>query len=75
MCTDQKKLVLVKAIVAMAQGLGLNTVAEGVETTQTAELLSQIHCKTAQGFYWSRPCDADGLITQLLSGNIKIEQV
>nr|WP_319485483.1 EAL domain-containing protein [uncultured Cohaesibacter sp.] len=67
MCTDQKKLVLVKAIVAMAKGLELNLVAEGVEKQQTADLLSELHCETAQGYFWSKPCSANELIQQISS--------
>ena len=65
MCSNQKRLVLVKAMMAIAHGLGLTTVAEGVETQQVATLLEHLHCDLAQGFLWHRPCPADELLATL----------
>lgn len=47
--------VLVKTIVSMAQNLNMKVVAEGVEETKQAELLSSYGVKLAQGFLYSRP--------------------
>jgi diguanylate cyclase (GGDEF)-like protein len=52
---------LVAAIVAMADALGMTTVAEGVETIEQAEQLVSMGCRTAQGFYYSRPVPADAV--------------
>ena len=46
---------LVATMVAMAQGLGLKSVAEGVETEQQAQLLKEMGCTYAQGYLFSRP--------------------
>jgi len=46
---------LVSAMVAMAQGLGLKSVAEGVETEQQAQMLRDMGCSYAQGYLFSRP--------------------
>jgi diguanylate cyclase (GGDEF)-like protein/PAS domain S-box-containing protein len=46
---------LVKTIIAMARALGLTTIAEGVETPEQAELLLDLGCDRAQGYYYSRP--------------------
>jgi PAS domain S-box-containing protein len=46
---------VVKAIVALARGLGQQTVAEGVEDAQTLELLRDYGVDFAQGFYIGRP--------------------
>jgi EAL domain-containing protein (putative c-di-GMP-specific phosphodiesterase class I) len=46
---------LVSAMVAMAQGLGLKSVAEGVETEQQVQLLKDMGCSYAQGYLFSRP--------------------
>lgn len=50
---------LVGAIVAMAQALGLSTVAEGVETLEQQRRLVELGCHNAQGFLFSRPVPAD----------------
>jgi diguanylate cyclase (GGDEF)-like protein/PAS domain S-box-containing protein len=51
-------ITLVKTILAMAEGLGLKTVAEGVETVEQAEFLHLQGCDYAQGYYFSRPLNA-----------------
>jgi EAL domain-containing protein (putative c-di-GMP-specific phosphodiesterase class I) len=47
--------------VALAQALGLGTIAEGVETEAQRAFLAEIGCDTYQGFLFSRPVDADEL--------------
>jgi len=46
---------LVEAVVAMGRSLGLDVVAEGVETAHQAELLREMDCRYAQGYHFSRP--------------------
>jgi diguanylate cyclase (GGDEF)-like protein len=50
---------LVRAILAMAESLHLETVAEGVEELEQRETLLVLGCRTAQGFYFARPLPAD----------------
>jgi len=45
-------------IIAMARSLGLNVVAEGVETQAQMEFLREHHCDEIQGFWLSSPLDA-----------------
>jgi diguanylate cyclase (GGDEF)-like protein len=52
---DQASRTLVKAIIDLAAGLGLGTIAEGVETLEQVELLRELGCERAQGFYFARP--------------------
>jgi diguanylate cyclase (GGDEF)-like protein/PAS domain S-box-containing protein len=56
---------MVSAIVALARNLGMDVVAEGVETIEQLSQLEALGCEYVQGFYFSRPVDvaaADGLI-------------
>lgn len=53
--TDQRAEIILKSVVGMAQDLQLGVVMEGVETTEQAELLKQIGCKTAQGYLYYKP--------------------
>jgi diguanylate cyclase (GGDEF)-like protein len=46
---------IVSAILALAQALNLNTVAEGVETQQQNEFLQNTSCNAVQGYYFSKP--------------------
>ena len=52
---DSSDQSLVKAIIAMSQGLGLEVVAEGVETAEHAAMLSKFGCEKAQGWHFGRP--------------------
>ncbi len=56
---DRSSTLMVRAIVDMALGLGFDVVAEGVEDEAQADFLRQLGCPYAQGFYFSRPVEAD----------------
>jgi EAL domain-containing protein (putative c-di-GMP-specific phosphodiesterase class I) len=49
---------IVAAIFALGRDLGLETVAEGVETEEEAGILSEMHCDIAQGWYFGKPATA-----------------
>ncbi|KAA3630439.1 MAG: EAL domain-containing protein, partial [Proteobacteria bacterium] len=50
---------IVRAIVAMAKGLGLNIIAEGVESRAQADYLLSQDCDIMQGYYFGAPMAAD----------------
>jgi len=56
---DQADKALVDASIAMARALGLSVVAEGVETAEQLQLLSDMSCDAAQGFYTGKPVTAE----------------
>ncbi len=58
---------IVRAIITMARTLGLETVAEGVETSEQHAFLASNGCDVMQGYYFSRPQPADAIT--LLLGN------
>jgi diguanylate cyclase (GGDEF)-like protein len=51
-------LVIVRSIIDLARTLGLRSVAEGVEDAETAQLLREMGCDAAQGWYLGRPMDS-----------------
>lgn len=59
MLEDQDDLVIVRSIIDLAHNLGLQVVAEGVETAETNARLHAMGCDIAQGYYFSRPLPAD----------------
>jgi diguanylate cyclase (GGDEF)-like protein/PAS domain S-box-containing protein len=59
---SEKNLVLVEAIVAMAHGVGLDVVAEGVETQDMSAWLTGIGCDMGQGYLWSGAIAAPALL-------------
>jgi EAL domain-containing protein (putative c-di-GMP-specific phosphodiesterase class I) len=66
MATDESKAAIVRSIVKLGHDLGLEVVAEGVETEVAWDSLERLGCDTIQGYYVSRPLDAESL-TELLS--------
>jgi diguanylate cyclase (GGDEF)-like protein len=59
--------VITRAIVELAGTLGLLTVAEGIETTEQQEHVAALGCDLAQGYLFSRPVDAD-MVMSLVRG-------
>ncbi|AEV85712.1 Protein gmr [Actinoplanes sp. SE50] len=53
--TDTRRTALVRAVVDLARGLELTTVAEGVETAFQAGLLVGLGCERGQGYHFARP--------------------
>ena len=60
-----KDAAIIRALVALADGLDLSIVAEGVETEPVSEVLQQLGCWTMQGYLFSRPVAAHELTTLL----------
>ena len=52
---DRQNWLIVKSVVQLARSLGLEIIAEGVETLESMRLLRDIGCHIAQGYYFSRP--------------------
>jgi len=50
---------LVEAIIAMAHGLDLKTIAEGVETAEQGKLLAELNCDMVQGFFYCKAVSAN----------------
>jgi len=56
--TDRTSEHIVKAIIAMCDGLDLQVVAEGIEEQADAEKLRALGCGMGQGYYYGRPADS-----------------
>jgi len=56
---DENSRSIVSAIIGMGQGLGLEVIAEGVETLEQVEFLSAHGCNLMQGYHFSRPLKPD----------------
>jgi diguanylate cyclase (GGDEF)-like protein/PAS domain S-box-containing protein len=67
---DRNNMVITDTIIAMARALNLDVVAEGVETEEQAAFLREHGCRSAQGFYFSRPLATDALVN-LMCGNVQ----
>ncbi len=58
MMDDRHSAALIQAILAMARGMDMEIVAEGIETEEQAKLLRLLGCRYGQGFGLGRPVDA-----------------
>lgn len=56
--------------ISMSKDIGLDIIAEGVETRMQADFLSECGCDSAQGFLYSKPVDADSFNAMLKAINI-----
>ncbi len=59
---EKENLEIVKAVIILAQNLGMQTVAEGVETFGQLEILRKLGCDRAQGYFFSPPISAEEII-------------
>jgi EAL domain-containing protein (putative c-di-GMP-specific phosphodiesterase class I) len=55
MITDPDSSAVTTAVIALARGLNINCVAEGVETAAHRDLLTSQGCDEAQGYFYSKP--------------------
>jgi diguanylate cyclase (GGDEF)-like protein len=80
MADDDGDAVIVRSTIDLARNLGLDVVAEGVESESVLEALVDLRCSSVQGFYLSRPLPAADLeawlssrsTTPRTSGNVPV---
>ena len=63
--TDENDAVIVRSTIELARNLGLEVVAEGVEDEETLNVLRQLGCDYAQGYFLARPLPGDDLLQWL----------
>ena len=62
-----KNYEIVRAMLALTSNLNLETVAEGIETTEERDWLTKLGCDFAQGFLFSHPLPAEEAVKMLTS--------
>lgn len=70
---DREQSAICRAIIGLGKSLGLQVIAEGVETEQHRQFLLDEGCQHAQGFWFARPCssqDMQQLFNALDSGGL-----
>jgi len=55
MVENNENAEIVRTIAGLAQNLGMDVVAEGVETREQLEILRALGCKYGQGYFFSKP--------------------
>lgn len=66
---DKSKIILTE-LVRMALSLGVDTVAEGVETKEQVDFLREIGCSRLQGFYFSKPVPHATIMDRASTGEL-----
>ncbi|MEA1989695.1 MAG: EAL domain-containing protein [Pseudomonadota bacterium] len=64
---DEDDNAITSSIVSLAQAMKLETVAEGIETVEQLEFLTELGCHQAQGYLFSRPLPLDEMVVWLES--------
>jgi len=62
MMVDPDAVAIVRAILSLAEALGMSTTAEGIETVELATTLATLGCASGQGFYFAKPLEADAAL-------------
>ena len=71
---DSRNGAIIAAIVSLAEALGMETTAEGVETLDELDLIRMLGCSHIQGFIYDKPLSLDAASARLKSGLIAIAQ-
>ena len=58
---DPRSRAIVGSVVGLARAMDLHCVAEGVETIEQLDVISELGCELVQGFVYARPCPASDL--------------
>ena len=66
---NDKSKIIMSELVKMAAGLGIKTVAEGVETREQAEFLKEIGCTKLQGYYFCKPIPLEEIYNRYKNGS------
>jgi diguanylate cyclase (GGDEF)-like protein/PAS domain S-box-containing protein len=61
MAEDERKHKIIQTILLLGRGLGIEVVAEGVETQEQQQALLKLGCERAQGYFFGRPCALESL--------------
>src|SRR5438270_351860 len=58
MMIDPDAVAIVRAVLSLAEALGMSTTAEGIETVELATTLATLGCASGQGYYFAKPLEA-----------------
>jgi EAL domain-containing protein (putative c-di-GMP-specific phosphodiesterase class I) len=72
MSRSEKSNQIVKSLVNLSHDLGMDVVAEGIETEQEAELMRNFKAALGQGFYFSRPVNETEFVKLLRKPQIEL---
>jgi len=62
MMVDPDAVAIVRAVLSLAEALGMSTTAEGIETVELATTLATLGCASGQGYYFAKPLEAEAAL-------------
>ena len=62
MMIDPDSVAIVRAVLSLAEALGMSTTAEGIETVELATTLATLGCSSGQGYYFAKPLEAEAAL-------------
>jgi EAL domain-containing protein (putative c-di-GMP-specific phosphodiesterase class I) len=62
MMVDPDSVAIVRAVLSLADALGMSTTAEGIETVELATTLATLGCASGQGYYFARPLEPEAAL-------------
>lgn len=72
---DQAKIHMVDAIISISHKLGMEVIAEGIETLEQADLLREIGCDEFQGYYFGKPANSSHTTSLLANSEHTAQQI
>ncbi|MCP3735453.1 bifunctional diguanylate cyclase/phosphodiesterase [Sphingomonas sp. RP10(2022)] len=65
MLGDRDKIAIVRAVLSLAEALGMKTTAEGIESNELAQTLAALGCTYGQGYLYARPLEAPDALAMI----------
>jgi diguanylate cyclase (GGDEF)-like protein len=69
MLADSDSTAIVRAVLSLARALGMETTAEGIDSEDLAEMLTELGCTYGQGYFYSEPLPAEEAFAYAVSRN------
>ena len=66
---DSNQRKILEVIIEMAKKMNMTTVAEGIETADSEQMLKELSCDYGQGYYYSKPISVEEFKEKFLSEN------
>ncbi|WP_265571108.1 putative bifunctional diguanylate cyclase/phosphodiesterase [Sphingomicrobium nitratireducens] len=74
MLSDQDSVAIVRAILSLAEALGMSTTAEGIESVELATTLSALGCGSGQGYHFARPLPAEDALRYYRERSVAVDK-
>lgn len=69
MLGDRDSIAIIRAVLSLAEALGMATTAEGIESEELAQALTELGCSHGQGFFFAKPLAAEAALAYWLARN------